>query len=104
MGPRLQQQPVFCMETALKLVLWSDLVYEDAADGKASLGECLTGAKAKEDSLVGSSGSEQQESCRMETSESEAGSSERSSSADHARVKRQPAVVEGGGKVSTASI
>lgn len=28
MNPRLRQQPIFCMETALKMVLWSSLVYE----------------------------------------------------------------------------
>lgn len=32
MGPRLQDKPMFCFETALKMLLWSDLVYEYASD------------------------------------------------------------------------
>ena len=35
MNPRLRQQPIFCMETALKMVLWSSIVYEsECSEGR----------------------------------------------------------------------
>lgn len=38
MNPRLRQQPIFCMETALKMVLWSSLVYEsECSEGRIAV-------------------------------------------------------------------
>ncbi len=38
MQARLCNMPVFCMETALKLLLWSDVVYECVVEPEGELG------------------------------------------------------------------
>lgn len=37
MGPHLHEKPLFCFETALKLLLWSDVVY-DGSEGELNPG------------------------------------------------------------------
>ena len=38
MEARLRTMPLFCMETALKLLLWSDVVYECVVEQDGTLG------------------------------------------------------------------
>ena len=38
MEARLRNMPLFCVETALKLLLWSDVVYECVVDQDGPLG------------------------------------------------------------------
>ena len=38
MEARLRNMPMFCMETALKLLLWSDVVYECVVEPHGPLG------------------------------------------------------------------
>jgi len=38
MEARLRSMPMFCMESALKLLLWSDLVYKCVVESDSPLG------------------------------------------------------------------